>query len=161
CVALPLILLPFPLSLAAPIIVGILPFAVLFAFRNPFVLCLIFIVFSFFRIHEAFPTLYPLRIPSLVAAPTLLVLAWHVFLSRSIRPYWSKELKVFGVFFLFTTIGVAFAVNRPTAMAYWTSTYWKIGIMVVAIAWLVRAPREVTQATRALVIAGILISVVA
>lgn len=161
CVALPLFLLPLPFSLAAPIVVGILPFAVLFAFRNPFILCLIFIVFSFFRIHEAFPILYPLRIPSLVAVPTLLVLTWHVFLSKSIEPYWSRELKVFGVFFLFTTIGVAFAVNRPTAMAYWMSTYWKIGIMVVAIAWLVREPRQVTQAARALVVAGILIAVVA
>lgn len=161
CVALPLFLLPLPFSLAVPIVIAMLPFAILFAFRNPFTLCLVFIVFSFFRIHEAFPALYPLRIPSLVAMPTLLVLAWHVFLSKSIEPYWSKELKAFGIFFLLTTIGVAFAVNRPTAMAYWMSTYWKIGIMVVAIAWLVREPRQVTQAARALVIAGILIAVVA
>lgn len=159
--AAPLALLPPPLSLAAPFAIALLPLAVLFAFRNPFILCLVFIVFSFFRIHEAFPALYPLKIPSLVAIPTLLVLGWHVFLSRSIKPFWSRELKVFGVFFLLTTIGVLFAINRPTALAYWTATYWKIGIMVVAIAWLVQEPRQVTQAARALVIAGILISLVA
>ena len=160
-VALPLAFLPPPISLVAPVAIAFLPLLAIFAFRNPFVLCLIFIVFSFFRIHEAFPALYPLRIPSLVAMPTLLVLAWHVFLSKSIQPFWSRELKIFGVFFALTTIGVAFAVNRPPALAYWTATYWKIGIMVVAIAWLVREPREFTQASRALVIAGILISLVA
>ncbi len=140
---------------------ALLPLLIVFAFRNPFMLCMVFIVFSFFRIHEAFPVLNPLRIPSLVALPTLVVLAWHIFLSRQIKPYWSRELKVFSIFFVLVTLGVPFAVNKPTALAYWTATYWKIAVMVVAIAWLVRMPRDFALMARALIVGSSLISIIA
>jgi putative inorganic carbon (hco3(-)) transporter len=160
-IGLPMLLLPPPYALLAPLALAVLPVAGLVAFNNAFALCLIFIVFSFFRIHEAFPVLNPLRIPSLVAIPTLLVLGWHITLSRSIKPFWSKELKAFSVFFVLTTIGVLFAVNRAAALTYWTSTYWKIGIMVIAIAWLTREPKDFMLAARALVIGGSAIAIVA
>jgi putative inorganic carbon (HCO3(-)) transporter len=160
-VALPIFVLPPPLSMLAPVAVALLPVAVIVAFRNPFILCLIFIIFSFFRIHEAFPALNPLRIPSLVAMPTLIVLAWHVLLSREIKPFWSRELKLLTIFFSLVTIGVLFAVNRQTAVTYWTATYWKIGIMAVAIAWLVRRPSDFALAARAFILAGAAISIVA
>jgi putative inorganic carbon (hco3(-)) transporter len=160
-ISLPMMMLPPPFSLLAPLVLAILPVAGLMAFNNAFPLCLIFIVFSFFRIHEAFPVLNPLRIPSLVAIPTLLVLGWHIALSRSIKPFWSKELKSFSVFFALTTIGVLFAVNRTAALTYWTATYWKIGIMVVAIAWLTREPKDFLLAARALVLGGSAIAIVA
>jgi putative inorganic carbon (hco3(-)) transporter len=160
-IGMPMMLLEPPYALLAPVALAILPIAGLIAFNNAFALCLVFIVFSFFRIHEAFPVLNPLRIPSLVAIPTLLVLGWHVALSRSIKPFWSKELKAFSVFFVLTTMGVLFAVNRSTALTYWMSTYWKIAIMVVAIAWLTRAPKDFLLAARALVIAGSAVAIVA
>ncbi|MEQ1698244.1 MAG: O-antigen ligase family protein [Hyphomicrobiaceae bacterium] len=160
-VGMPMLLLPMPFAALAPIVLAVLPLAVIVAFRSPFILCLIFIVFSFFRIHEAFPVLGPLKIPSLVAIPTLIVIAWHIFLSREIKPFWSKELKVFAVFFALVTIGVPFAVSKPAALAYWTATYWKIATMVVAIAWLVRTPRDFGMAARALVVGSSLISIVA
>ncbi len=160
-VALPIFLLPPPLSAIAPIAIALLPIAIIVAFRNPFILCLIFIIFSFFRIHEAFPALNPLRIPSLVAMPTLIVVFWHVLLSREIRPYWSRELKLLSLFFALTTIGVALAVNRQTAITYWTATYWKIFVMTLAIAWLVRRPKDFALAARSFIIAGAAISIVA
>jgi putative inorganic carbon (hco3(-)) transporter len=156
-----MLMLPEPYSMLAPLAVAVLPVAGLIAFNNAFPLCLIFIVFSFFRIHEAFPALYPLRIPSLVAIPTLLVLGWHIALSRSIKPFWSKELKAFSMFFALATVGVLFAVNRATAFEYWKLTYWKIGIMVIAIAWLAREPKDFLLAARALVIGGSAIAIVA
>lgn len=160
-VGLPMFLLPMPFAAAAPIVLAMLPLAVIVAFRNPFILCLIFIVFSFFRIHEAFPVLGPLRIPSLVAIPTLIVIGWHIFLSKEIKPFWSKELKIFAIFFVLVTLGLPFAVSRPAAFAYWTATYWKIATMVVAIAWLVRTPTDFGLAARALVIGSSMISIVA
>jgi len=159
--AAPLFLLPPPLSALAPLAIAIAPVAVVLAFRMPFALCLTFIVFSFFRIHEAFPALYSLRIPSLVAAPTLAVLAWQILLSRETKPFWSRELAYFSGFFVLTTIGVAFAVNRPTALTYWTATYWKIGIMTVAIAWLVRTPKDFMWAAKSFIIAGSAVAAVA
>ena len=158
---LPMLLLPAPFSAVAPIAIAMLPLLGVFAFRNPFILCLVFIVFSFFRIHEAFQALNPLRIPSLVAMPTLVVLGWHIVLSRQIKPFWSQELKVFSIFFVLVTLGLPFAVNKPMAIAYWTATYWKIAVMVVAIAWLVRTPRDFGLAARAMIVGSCLISVVA
>lgn len=155
--ALPLFALPHPAVLAAG---AVLPLAACVAFRVPFALCLGFVIFSFFRIHEAFPVLMPLRIPQLLAIPTLAVLAWHVLGTRRIQPYWSRELSWFGVFFALVTIGVFTATSRPTAMTYWTATYVKIALMVMAIAWLTTAPRHFAGASRAFLVAGATIAYV-
>jgi putative inorganic carbon (hco3(-)) transporter len=140
---------------------AIVPLVIYLGFRNPFAVCLLFLIFSFFRVHEAFPKLYPLRIPLALAVLTLCVLGWHVFISRQIKVYWSRELQAFLVFFSIVTAGILFAVSRETAITYWASTYWKIAVMVVAIAWLVRTPGDFELAARALVSGSVLISLVA
>ena len=156
-------LAPLPSNLAplGPLAVAILPLAALFAFSNPFLLCLGFVIFSFFRIHEAFPALGPLHIPQLLAAPTLLVLIWHVAVKRSIELYWTRQLTIFAIFFALVTIGVPLAANKPTAIAYYLATYWKIAVMTLAIAWLTRKPRDFALASHAFVLAGVAIGAVA
>ena len=160
-VAGPWLLQQMPLEGLELVALITLPLIVIFGFLHPFSLCLLFVVFSFFRLHEAFPALYDLRIPLLLAKITLGVLAWHVFLSRQIKPFWSRELQAFLAFFIIVTLGLPFAVSRETAFAYWTTTYWKIAAMVVAIAWLTRTPRDFELAARALVFGSVLISAVA
>ena len=145
----------------APIAIGLLPLAALFAFSNPFLLCLGFVIFSFFRIHEAFPLLGPLHIPQLLAAPTLIVLIWHVAVKRSIPIYWRAEMTVFAIFFVLVTLGLPFAANKPISIAYWTATYWKIAVMTLAIAWLIRRPRDFALASHAFVAAGVAVASVA
>lgn len=152
-----------PVPLATPAIaigLGILPFAILFAIRNTFVLCLGFIIFSFFRIHEVFPVLIPLRIPQLLAIPTLGAIFWHFVGTRSAKPFMTRELAIFLTFFIMVTLGVPFATDRPTAIAYWTATYVKIGIMTFAIAWLTREENDFRLAMRAMVLAGISVAIV-
>lgn len=152
-----------PIPLGAPLVavgLGILPFAMLFAVKNPFFLCLGFVIFSFFRIHEVFPVLMPLRIPQMLAIPTLGVLAWHFLGTRAIRPFMTRELAVFLMFFIMVTIGVPFATDRPTAVSYWTATYVKICIMTFAIAWLTREASDFRLAMRAMVTAGIAVALV-
>lgn len=141
--------------------VGLAPFALRFCLNNPFLLCLGFVAFSFFRLHEVFPVLLPLRIPQLLAIPTLGVIGWHALGSRALAPFLSQELRWFGVFFLLVTIGVPFATDRPTAIAYWTATYVKIGIMTLAIAWLVRKPGDFRLFMRGMVLAGLAVAAVA
>ncbi|MFO1081031.1 MAG: O-antigen ligase family protein [Reyranellaceae bacterium] len=155
--------LPLPPELGVALAVGlaILPLAAVAAFRFPFILCLVFVIFSFFRIHEAFPMLGPLRIPQLMAAPTIAVLAWRILGTRTVKPYWSRELTALSVFFGLVTIGVFAATSRPTALAYWTSTYVKIYAMVLVIAWMARQPKDFALASRAIIVAGILIASVA
>ncbi len=143
------------------IAVGLAPFAVRFCLHHPFLLCLGFVAFSFFRLHEVFPVLLPLRIPQLLAIPTLGVIAWHALGSKALKPFLSRELVWFAAFFMLVTIGVPFATDRPTAIAYWTATYVKIGIMTLAIAWLVRKPGDFLLFMRTMVFAGLAVAVVA
>jgi O-antigen ligase len=153
--------LPPAIAALAPIAIGVLPFAALFAFSNPFALCLAFVIFSFFRIHEAFPALGPLHIPQLLAIPTLIVLCWHVLVKRSIELYWSRSLTLFSIFFALVTVGLPFAISKPEAFGFYTANYWKVAIMTLAIAWLTRRPRDFAIASHAFVLAGILIACVA
>jgi probable O-glycosylation ligase (exosortase A-associated) len=149
--------LPNPAVLVA---LGCLPLLLVWAFGNPFLLCLAFILFSFFRLHEAFPVLNPLHIPQALAIGTLVVLATHLVFRR-IEIAWTRELKLFAIFFALITVGMLFATGRDIAFAYWTDTYVKIGLMVFAIASLARRPRDFALASRTIVMAGMAVSLVA
>ncbi len=153
-----------PIPLAVPLIavgIGILPFALRFMVEQPIYLCVGFVVFSFFRIHEVFPVLMPFRIPQLLAIPTLGVLFWHIVGTLRLRPFLTAELKVFLVFFMLVTFGVPFATDRPTAVSYWTATYVKIGVMTFAIAWLIREQNDFMTFMRLIVLAGVSVAIVA
>ncbi|WLQ16644.1 O-antigen ligase family protein [Hahella aquimaris] len=147
-----------------PLLAGLAPLGILAAvgvFRAPFLVCLGFILFSFFRLHEAFPALGPFRIPQLLALASLAVLSWRLFVSRAIEVYWSRELTLFAFFFGLTACGVMLATNRGAAMGAFTGTYVKIAIMVLAIAWLTRTPRDFSVAAWAFIGAGVAIALVA
>lgn len=151
-------LVPHPIVL---IVLAILPLAIVFILKLPFIICLTFILFSFFRLHEAFPVLMPFKIPLLMALGSLLALAWHLVITRSIKPFLTPELSWFLAFFCLVTIGIVFASNRSLAIAAYTGNYVKIGIMVFAIAWLIRSEKEFAIACNMIVICGIAIALVA
>lgn len=92
--------------------------ALLFIFRIPIWLCLGFVAFSFFRLHEAFPFLMPLHIPQLLTSPTLLVLVWHIGVKKQVQPYWGPGLTAFAAFFVIVTLGIPFASNVGMALGY-------------------------------------------
>lgn len=141
------------LCLAPLLLVGVL--------HVPFLIVLMFIIFSFFRIHEAFPQLYPLRIPLMLAAASLFVLGWHTVVTRKIQTYWRPEMTWLAVFFVLVTLGVVLAVNRSVAMTTYTGVYIKIGIMTLAVAWMTREAKDFALASKMFVIAGIAIALVA
>ncbi len=149
--------LPNPAVMLA---VALLPLAMLFAVHNPFVLCLVFICFSFFRIHEAFMVLNPLHIPQMLAIGTLTVLGGQVYTKR-MQIAWTAELKLFSIFFAMITFGCLVASGRDVAFGYWIDTFSKIAIMVFAIASLARRPQDFALASRAFILSGMLIASVA
>ncbi len=151
-------LMPHPALVVA---LGLAPLAVVFVLWAPFLMVLLFVIFSFFRIHEAFPQLYPLHIPQLLALSALGAIGWHSVVTGYMKPYWRRELTLFALFFGLVTLGVLFASNRPTALAYYTGTYVKIGIMTLAIVWLTRRPGDFALASKSIVAAGIAIAIVA
>jgi putative inorganic carbon (HCO3(-)) transporter len=149
---------PHPIVIA---VLAILPIALVLVLKLPFMVCLGFILFSFFRLHEAFPMLMPFKIPLLMALASLSALAWHLVITRSIKPFLTPELSWFLVFFIIVTLGIAFASNRGLAIAAYTGNYVKIAIMVFAIAWLIRSEKEFAIACNMIVVCGIAIAMVA
>lgn len=135
--------------------------AVLLVLRFPYWTCLFFIVFSFFRIHEAIPQLIPLRIPQLLAVAALAGLIWHSFVSKQLTLAWHPLLTTFGCFFLLIVIGAFFASNRGLAMSALTDTFVKIAIMLLAISWFIRSPKEFQQTVWLMIAAGVLIGCIA
>jgi probable O-glycosylation ligase (exosortase A-associated) len=145
-------LVPLTASVFAALLVG--------AIARPFFVCLAFIAFSFFRLHEAYPFLYPFHLPLLLGAATVGGLCIHIFVARSIRPEWSAELKWLGLFFALATFGIALSVNREISWTFWTTVYWKIGLMTLALAWLARSSADFQAAARVFVLGGMLIAAV-
>lgn len=151
-------LLPHP---AVVVVVGLLPLAGLVVLAKSFLMILLFVAFSFFRLHEVFPQLYSLKIPLLLSLASLAALFWHVGFSRQYQMYWRPELTTLSIFFALVVIGVVMASNRPIALAYFKGIYWKIALMTFAIAWLSRTAKDFALTSRVITISGILVGLVA
>ncbi|BAF90635.1 putative membrane protein [Azorhizobium caulinodans ORS 571] len=147
--------LEMPLLISAGFVVVVL------AFKRPSVPCIMFVCFSFLRIHEAFPVLSPLRIPQLLAQLILIVTFWHLVLMRSIRPYWSRELTAFAVFFTFCTASIVTSSGRDTSFLFWSDSFSKVALMTLLIAWCTRKAADFQLAGQTIVLAGIAVSCVA
>lgn len=134
--------MPHPVLL---VVLCAVPIAIVFVLGNTYLMVMLFIIFSFFRIHEVIPQLYSLKIPLLLSLASLFSLAWHVYISKQIRVYWCSEMTVAACFFGLVTIGVIAANNRGLAITYYKSVYWKIIIMMFAIAWLTKTYQEFSK----------------
>ncbi len=143
-----------------PLFVSTFGALLVWAIAQPFFVCLAFVAFSFFRLHEAYPFLNPFHLPLLLGAATVGSLCIHIFIVRSIRPEWSAELKWLGLFFALATFGMALSVNRDISWTFWSTAYWKIGLMTLAIAWLPRSSADFQAAARVFVLGGMLIAAV-
>lgn len=150
--------LPHPILLMA---LCILPIAALFALQYTFFILLLFIVFSFFRLHEVFPVLYSFKIPLLLSAGALFSLFWHLCITQTISVYWSRELTLLSIFFTLVVIGVVLSSNTPIALKYFKGVYWKIMLMMFAISWITRKPGHFSLASTSIVISGTLVGIVA
>jgi putative inorganic carbon (HCO3(-)) transporter len=156
-IALPWIVVPIPV---VPLILALGLLGVLFALYNPLLICLTFFVFSYFRIHEAFPVLNPLRLPSLLGILTIVTVSFN-FMKRSVVPYWPMELKAFICFFAIVTFGMTFATDFEAASEFWTSTYSKIALMTLIFAWLPRTSRDFALAANLVILSGIAVGAAA
>ena len=142
------------------VIVAILPLAAAIVLPRPFPMALLFILFSFFRLHEVFPQLMPLKLPLLLALGTLASLGWTLAF-RKIQPFWHKAHTPFAAFFILATLGVFMATNTGNSFGFWKDTYVKIGIMVLALSWAIRKPEEMAWMIRAIILAGMAVAIVA
>lgn len=122
------------------LLTGVL-FALPFVISQAFLVCVGFIIFSYFRIHEAFPLLMPFRIPQLLALASLAGLGWQLWLKRETITWQNlhTQLVIFSVWVLLSCL---MASNRGEAFANFNGNFIKIFIMVFAISWL---PTKLSQ----------------
>jgi len=143
------------------IVLGALPLGALFVINQTFWLVSLFVMFSFFRIHEALPALYNLRIPLLLSLGSLSALFWHVLISKQLKPYWHPVLSWMSAFWVLAIVGIIFAANRGIALEYFKSIYWKIMLMSLAITWLVNNPISLKRISMLIVCSGLIVALVA
>ncbi|EEX92414.1 O-antigen ligase family protein [Vibrio orientalis] len=147
-----------------PLIVVVLCFAplgVLFVLNQTFWFVSLFVLFSFFRIHESLPALYSLKIPLLLSLGALSALLWHSLISRKLTTYWHPSFTWLTIFWLLVVIGAVLSSNPGLAITYFKNIYWKIIVMTLAIAWLVNSEDSVKKISTLIILAGILTACVA
>jgi probable O-glycosylation ligase (exosortase A-associated) len=139
----------------------LLPFAGYMAVKMSTVFIILFILFSYFRLHEAFVFLMPLKIPKLLALGSLLGIAWHLFISKQLKPHWSSTHTMFVVWFVWLTVCTFTATNRGIAIEYWSGVLVKVLIMVLAISWWITRFAHFSYMRIGIMISGVSISLVA
>lgn len=143
------------------LVLAFIPLGALFIINKAFWFVLLFVVFSFFRIHEALPVLFPMKIPFLLSVGALSALLWHAFVSKELKIFWHHSFNWLAIFWVLTIIGIVFASNRPIALAEFTGIYWKIIVMTLAIMWLVNTTENLAKTAMTIIYAGALVSCIA
>ncbi|PSW19153.1 oligosaccharide repeat unit polymerase [Photobacterium sanctipauli] len=131
-------------------------FALPFIINQAFLVCVGFIIFSYFRIHEAFPLLMPLKIPQLLALASLAGLGWQLWLNRE-SISWHRLQTLLLLFSCWVLISCLFASNRSEAFASFNGNFIKIFIMVFAISWLPQRLPQLKIIPSLLILSGLLI----
>ncbi|MFA0038909.1 O-antigen ligase family protein [Vibrio sp. 10N.261.52.A1] len=151
-------LVPHPVVV---IVLAFIPLGALFVVNRAFYFVLLFVVFSFFRIHEALSVLYPMKIPLLLSIGALSALLWHAFVSKELKIFWHHSFNWLAIFWVLIIIGIVFASNRPIALAEFKGIYWKIIVMTLAIMWLVNTTEDLAKTAMMIIYAGALVSTIA
>ncbi|MGF1739409.1 O-antigen ligase family protein [Photobacterium satsumensis] len=131
-------------------------FALPFVINQAFLICVGFIIFSYFRIHEAFPLLMPLKIPQLLALASLAGLGWQLWLQRE-TINWHRLQTLFLLFSAWVLVSCLCASNRGEAFASFNGNFIKIVIMVFAISWLPQRLPQLKIIPYLLLLSGLLI----
>ncbi|WP_414475754.1 O-antigen ligase family protein [Microvirga sp. M2] len=144
----------------APLAIAVGLVALLVAIQWPLLVCIGFVAFSLFRLHEAYPILLPLQLPLGLAALTAIALACNALAGR-IEAVWPVEIRLFLVFFTLATVGSVFALNPKLSFEFWNEVYVKIGLMTLALTWLTRTEEDFDLVARVIAISGLLVAAVA
>jgi O-antigen ligase len=143
-----------------PLAVAVGVIALLVAIHRPLLVCIGFVAFSLFRLHEAYPFLMPLQLPLGLAALTAVALVCNALAGR-IETVWPAEIRLFAAFFILATIGGVFALNPRLSFEFWNEVYVKIGLMTLALAWLTRTKEDFHLVARVMALSGLLVAAVA
>lgn len=105
--------------------------------------------------------IYNFKIPLLLSLGALGALSFHLLISRQLSVFWHPSLKWLFIFWALVIIGIVFASARDIAITVFKNTYWKIIVMTLAITWLITTPKQLAQMSKAIIVAGLLVGLVA
>ena len=140
--------------------VAALPAALVLCVLRPVIICALFMVVTYFRLHEAYPFLGPLNIPQFLGALMVLSLLLHVAVLGNARPNWQVPLKWLAALVGLIVLGLIFSLNRDISIHYFKDLYWKILVTTLAIAWLVNSRGDFQSISRLLVLSGMAVAAV-
>ncbi|HDM8042418.1 TPA: O-antigen ligase family protein [Vibrio campbellii] len=152
------LVVPHPIFIVA---ICFAPLVILLVLNQTFWLVTLFVIFSFFRIHEAFPAIYNFKIPLLLSIGALGALSFHLLFSRQLTVFWHPSLTWLFIFWALVIIGIVFSPGRGIAMAEFINSYWKIIVMTLAVTWIITTPKQLAQMSKAIMVAGLLVGLVA
>lgn len=141
----------------AALALALLPAGLVLVVTGHFWFVTLFILFSFFRIHEVVPQLYSFKIPLLLSMAALGGIVWHLIISRKLVPFWHPSMAWLLLFWGLVTIGIVFASNRGIAIGNFKGIYWKIIVMSLAIMWIVNDARQLNKMAVLIALSGMLV----
>lgn len=210
-----------PMLMAVP---GLAILGAIFAWSQPFIICALFIAFSYFRLPEAYPALTAfkpalllgmasvgivgakallsdlrgpvdgrtLKIACLVSLSACVVLAvpfsllresgavgldalmipaimiiaatcavvWMILLSAS-GPYpLPANIRLYVAFFVIICLTTILSLSPGDSYDWWATITWRVAVMTLATAWLVRSERDFYHASNIFIVSGVLVAVV-
>ena len=137
-----------------------IPLGLIVCLKYPLQICTVFVAFSFFRLHEAYPFLSPYKIPLALGMLMFVASVLHLFVVKTIHPFMTTELKRLAALFAIILVGVIFAQDRNVAWDYMYNVYWKIMLMTFVIAWLAHSDADYKFIARTLILSGALVAAV-
>lgn len=154
CVGLLTVMALYPEPIT-PLAFAILPIAGLACYYFPVQIVILAIAVTVFRIHEAYPSLRPTKLPLAFGALATATIFLHFVVLRTERPYWNRTLTYFAILLGCILLSAIFAESPTLSIDFVTILYWKIILLVVGLAWLLRRPEHFDFAARIFVLSGI------
>lgn len=140
--------------------VAAFPLALALAWRWPLGIALAFVSLSCFRLHDAFPALQPLRLPTMFGGLLIITAGLHV-VAKNVTVFFRRELMLAIVFTVHVLVGMLFAVDRQVAYDAWSGSFIKVVLVALLIAWISKWPRDARPLSNVITLSGVVISLVA
>jgi putative inorganic carbon (hco3(-)) transporter len=144
----------------APLLVAGSLIGLVIAIRAPLIPCLVCVGIVGFRIQDAFPVLYPFRLPLVTSAWAAIALVAAVFTGKA-NFQLPRSFQWMIAFVIITSISIVFAIDPGRGWDYFGESYIKILIVIITFLFVVRDARDIATIHLAIVLFGMMIASVA
>tara|TARA_Y100000588_G_scaffold153442_1_gene167587 strand:+ start:45518 stop:46882 length:1365 start_codon:yes stop_codon:yes gene_type:complete len=122
---------------------------------------ILFIAFSYFRFHEAFPFMIPFNIPKLLAITTLFIVFIDIFINEKMKVKITDENKIIFYIFAFIPFNIIFSSMPDNSLNYFINVYGKVLLMSLIMSLLIKKKSDFKLINAIIIASGIIISLIA